>query len=150
MAFPDEVLFSLLDTLLPPSDLHTPPPIFPYTPNTDSPAVEPLVIPDWTRPPSGCDSDNDSVAQPQLLPEPTRKRRIEGVDESGTGSSKPPRSSKRLKNVVRKSPAFACPLYKHSPSRFGGPRGCANWCTFEIHRLYSVRQAYYYFNSYIH
>jgi hypothetical protein len=151
MAFPD--VFSLLDTLCQPSDLHTSPPIFSYTQNTDSPAAEPL-IPDWTRPLSGCDSGNDSAAQPQLLPEPTRKRHIDGVDESGAGSlvaslSKPPRSFKRPKRAVRESPAFACPLYKHSPSRFGGPRGCADWCTFEIHRLYSVRQAYY-FNSYIH
>jgi hypothetical protein len=154
MAFSD--VFSLLDTFCPPSDSHTPPPIFPYTQNienTASPAPEPL-MPDWPRPLSRCDSSNDSVAQPRLLPEPTRKRRIECVGEPGAGSlpassSKPLRSFKRPKNAVRETPAFACPLYKHSPSRFGGPRGCADWCTIEIHRLYSVRQPDY-VNNHIH
>jgi hypothetical protein len=144
MAFPNT--FSQLPPtmLYPHSDSHTPTNIFSYTQNTASPAPE-LPIPSaWHPPPTPYDSNNCSVAQPQLLSESNRKRHIESVRESRgdslpTSPSKTPRPLKRPRNAVRETPAFACPLYKHNPSRFGGPRGCADWCTLEIHRLYSVR-----------
>ena len=110
--------------------------------NTVPPAPESPMPTVWARPPSRYDSNNDSVAWPQL-PQPNEKRHIESVGESGggsfpTSSSKRPRTLKRPKNAVQETPGFACPLYKHNPSKFGGPRGCADWCTLEIHRLYSV------------
>jgi hypothetical protein len=133
-----------LTKLYRPSDSHTPTNVFSYIQNVVSPAPGLPMSSAWLGRPSRYDGNNDSVAHPQLLPEPNRKRRIESVRESRggsllTSSSKTPRPLKRPKNAVRETPAFACPLYKHNPSRFGGPRGCADWCTFEIHRLYSVR-----------
>ena len=121
-----------------------PTPGIPYYPqNTLFPAPESSMSIACLWPPLRYDSNNGSVAGPQLPLEPNKKRHIGSVGESGggsfpTSSSKRPRTLKRLKNAVQETPGFACPLYKHNPSKFGGPRGCADWCTLEIHRLFSV------------
>jgi hypothetical protein len=44
----------------------------------------------------------------------------------------------RRPRPIKSDLPLACPLYKHDPGRYGGPRGCADWCTLEIHRLFSV------------
>jgi len=126
------------------SAFRTPADILSYAQNTASPVPEPPMEAVWPRPPSRYDSNDDSaVARPQLPLEPNKKRHIEAIGESGGGSfpissPKKPRTLKRPKNTVQESPGFTCPLYKRNPSKFGGPRGCADWCTLEIHRLYSV------------
>lgn len=130
-------------TLYPPSGLYTPADNLSYNQNTVPPAPEWPMLSEWRRPLSLYDSNNDSVAQPQPPWQPNKKRHIESVAEAGggyfpTSSSKKPRTLKRAKNAIRETPGFACPLYKRNPSKFGGPRGCADWCTLEIHRLYSV------------
>jgi hypothetical protein len=73
----------------------------------------------WPRPPSRYDSNNGSVARPQLPLEPNKKRRVESVGVSGggsfpTSSSKRPRTLKRSKDVIQETLSFACPLYKLS------------------------------------
>jgi hypothetical protein len=125
------------------SDFHTSADILSHTQNTVSAAPDSLML-IGVADTLWYDSNNDSVARPQLLLEPDKKRQIESVGEPPRGSfpnssSKKPRTFKRPKNAVREIPGFACPLYKRNPSDFGGPRGCADWCTLEIHRLYSVR-----------
>ena len=134
--------------LYPPSDFHPSANIISSIQNTVSPAPISPTLTVWPRPPSQYDNNNDPVARSQLLLEPNKKRHIESVGEPGDGSfpaplSKKPRTPKRPKNAVREAPAFTCPLYKRNPSKFGGPRGCADWCTLEIHRLYSVGQLHY-------
>jgi hypothetical protein len=127
-----------------------------YAPNLVYPVSESPLPTLWSRPPSRYDSsDNPELVRPQQQDEPNRKRHIESVGDPGDtrsfpiSSSKRPRNLKRPENAIQETPAFACPLYKHNPSRFGGPRGCADWCTLEIHRLYSVRQPHYYLDSQI-
>jgi hypothetical protein len=131
-------------TLYPPSDLRSLADRPSYNQNIVSPAPESPMSTVGPRPPSRYDSNNGSEARPQLPLEPNKKRHVESVGVSGgssfpTSSSKRPRTLKRLKDVVQETLRFACPLYKRNPSKFGGPRGCADWCTSEIHRLYSVR-----------
>ncbi len=47
-------------------------------------------------------------------------------------------SNKRRRRdpALRAQLQFACPLYTLSPMKYGGPGGCAQWCTSQIHRLY--------------
>jgi hypothetical protein len=97
----------------------------------------------WPLAPRRYDGNNDRGAQSQLPREPNKKRYIESVGESEggsfpTSSSKTRRTLKRPETVAQETPGFACPFYKHNPSEFGGPGGCADWHTREIHRLYSV------------
>lgn len=49
----------------------------------------------------------------------------------------PPKA--RQRRVFRLQQPLACPFYKHNRQLYGGPRGCADWCTHEIHRMFSVR-----------
>src|SRR5580698_9299490 len=98
----------------PPAPLYPDPSLHYYPQNIVSPAPEspmPIVWP-WSL--SQYDSNIDSVALPL---EPNKKRHIESIGEPGggsflTSSSKRPRILKRPKNAARKTPGFACPLYK--------------------------------------
>jgi hypothetical protein len=130
-----------LATLYPLFDFHAPANNLSYNQNIVSPAPESPVLTVWPQPQSQYDNNNNnnnenngSVARPQLPLEPNKKRHVESVEVSGggsfpTSSSKRPRTLKRSKDVVRENLSSACPLYKHNPSKFGGPRGCADWCT---------------------
>jgi hypothetical protein len=68
---------------------------------------------------------------PDRLPQsdPTSIRKRAAVSPTMTG---------RRRNLkARKGKLFVCPLYRFDPNRFGGPGGCADWCTPEIHRLFA-------------
>ena len=81
--------------LYPTPDFHLSPDIRSYTQNTVFTAPESPMLTVWLRPLSRHDKNNDSVARPQLLLEPNKKRHINSVGESG-GSSFPISSSKSL------------------------------------------------------
>jgi hypothetical protein len=53
---------------------------------------------------------------------------------AGSSSGKKARRAQAIKS----DRPLACPLYKHDPGRYGGPGGCADWTTLEIHRLFSI------------
>ena len=47
-------------------------------------------------------------------------------------------SRPRRSRVFISDTPVACPLYKMDPLVYGGPRGCADWCTNQIHRVFAV------------